>query len=102
MNTVSIRLDEELDKEVEAFASRMKIDKSSAARKIIEEGLKAVKMKEALENVRKMRWTTWKAAQYCGESYRSFIEHLRSENIPFPLSAIELEQELDENRGQQR
>lgn len=100
MNTVSIRLEETQDKEVEAFARRMNIDKSSAARRIIDEGLKIVKTKEALDNVRLKRWTIWKAAQYCGESYRSFIGRLRQENIPFPLSVEDLEQELYEDRSQ--
>jgi predicted HTH domain antitoxin len=100
LNTVSIRLEETQDKEVEAFAKRMNIDKSSAARKIIDEGLKIVKTKEALDNVRLKRWTIWKAAQYCGESFRSFMELLRSENIPFPLSVEDLELEINEDRSE--
>lgn len=100
MNPVSIRLEETQDNEVAAFAKRMNIDKSSAARKIIDEGLKIVKTKEALDNVRLKRWTIWKAAQYCGESYRSFIELLRRENIPFPLSVEDLEAEIDEDRSE--
>ncbi|NMC06325.1 MAG: hypothetical protein GYA24_14000 [Candidatus Lokiarchaeota archaeon] len=100
MNPVSIRLEETQDNEVAAFAKRMNIDKSSAARKIIDEGLKIVKTKEALDNVRLKRWTIWKAAQYCGESYRSFIELLRRENIPFPLSVEDLEAEIGEDRSE--
>lgn len=102
MNTVSIRLDEVQDKDVEDYARKMKVDKSTAARQIINEGLKIIKRKEALENVRLKRWTVWKAAQNCGESYRGFLELLRQENIPFPLSADDLEIELHEDRGQQQ
>jgi predicted HTH domain antitoxin len=100
LNTVSIRLEETQDKEVEAFAKRLNIDKSSAARKIIDEGLKIVKTKEALDNIRLKRWTIWKAAQYCGESYRSFLDLLRHENIPFPLSVEDLELEIYEGSSQ--
>jgi len=101
MKTVSIRLEETQDAEVDEYAKRMKLDKSGAARKLIDEGLKIIKMKEALENVRLKRWTIWKAAQYCGESYRSFLEHLRQENIPFPLTVEDMELEFHESRNQQ-
>jgi len=56
-----------------------------------------IKRHEALENVRLKRWTLWKAADYCGESVRTFLTMLRRENIPFPLSSEELEMELNED-----
>lgn len=101
LTTKSIRLEEAQDKEVEDYAKRMGLDKSSAARKLIDEGLKIIKTKEALEKVRLKRWTIWKAAQYCGKSYRSFLEHLRQENIPFPLTVEDLELESNEDSSQQ-
>ncbi|MHA1730787.1 MAG: hypothetical protein ACTSU5_02540 [Promethearchaeota archaeon] len=97
MKTVSIRLEEGQDREVELYARKHKIDKSTAARKILDEGLKLIKTQEALENVRLKRWTVWKAAAHCGKSFRSFLELLRGENIPFPMSASELERELLED-----
>ena len=100
MKTTSIRLEEAQDNDIEAYANRMKIDKSAAARQIIDKGLKAIKTKEALENVRTHKWTIWKAASYCGESYRSFLKLLRYENIPFPLSAEELKRELDDSSSE--
>ena len=99
MITISIRLEEAQDKELEAIARKLKLDKSSVARRIIDEGLKIVRRQEAIDNVRTRRWTVWKAAEHCGESYRSFLEIMRQENIPFPISVEELEHELHENRG---
>jgi predicted transcriptional regulator len=98
MKTVSIRLEKAQDEELEEFAKKHNIDKSSAARNIIEEGLKVVKRDEAMKMVRLRKWTIWKAAEYCGESYRSFLGFLRQANVPFPLSAEDLEREMDEDR----
>ncbi len=97
MKILSVRIDEEEDKELDSIAKRMKTDKSTAARKAIELGIKQLKRIEALENIRLRKWTIWKAAQYCEESYRSFLRILREENIPFPLSSEELTRELNES-----
>ncbi|GAJ07722.1 unnamed protein product [marine sediment metagenome] len=47
----------------------------------------------------KNEWTVWKAAEYCDESYRSFLHILREANVPFPISTQELERELNESSG---
>jgi len=98
MKTLSFRIDEEEDKELDSIAQKMKTDKSTIARRAIELGIKYFKKKEALEKIRLRKWSLWKAADYCGESYHSFLRLLRTENVPFPLSAEELERELNESR----
>ena len=97
MKTLSVRIDEKEDKELETLAEKLKTDKSNIARQAIELGIKAIKRKEALERVRMKDWTIWKAAEYCGESYRSFLQLLRESNVPFPISTQELERELNES-----
>ncbi|MHA1845025.1 MAG: hypothetical protein ACTSWE_12260 [Promethearchaeota archaeon] len=97
MKILSVRINEEEDKELDSIAKRMKTDKSTAARKAIELGIKQIKRIEALKNIRLRKWTIWKAAQYCGESYRSFLRILREENILFPLSSEELIREINES-----
>ena len=97
MKTLSVRIDEKEDKELETIAEKLKTDKSNVARQAIELGIKAIKRKEALERVRMRDWTVWKAAEYCGESYRSFLQLLRESNVPFPISTQELERELNES-----
>jgi predicted HTH domain antitoxin len=95
MHTVSFRLEENLEQEIEEYAQEMKIDKSTAARKVFAEGLKQIKIQKALNNLRLKRWTIWKAAEYCNESYRSMLEIMRRENVPFPLSVDDVELELN-------
>ena len=99
MKTLSVRIDEKEDKELETIAEKLKTDKSNVARQAIELGIRAIQRKEALERVRMRDWTVWKAAEYCGESYRSFLQLLRVSNVPFPISTQELERELNESRG---
>lgn len=99
MKTLSVRIDEKEDKELETIAEKLKTDKSNVARQAIELGIRAIKRKEALERVRMRDWTVWKAAEYCEESYRSFLQILRESNVPFPISTQELERELNENSG---
>ena len=101
MKTVSIRLNEAQDHEVEALAAKLQVDKSTAARKIIAEGLKILKTQEALDQVRQKQWTVWKGAAYCGKSFREFLPLLREANVPFPLSVEEMELEMYENGRKQ-
>jgi len=100
MKTLSVRIDEKEDEELNNIANKLKTDKSSVARQAIELGIREIKRKEALEKVRMKEWTVWKAAEYCDESYRSFLQFLREANVPFPISTLELERELNENSGQ--
>ncbi|MHA1148309.1 MAG: hypothetical protein ACTSR8_08690 [Promethearchaeota archaeon] len=98
MKTLSFRIDEKEDEELESIANKLKTDKSTIARRAIALGIKDLKKNEALEKVRLRKWTIWKAAEYSGESYRSFLQLLREQNIPFPLSIQELQREFNENR----
>ncbi len=100
MKTLSVRIDEKEDEELDNIAKKLKTDKSNVARQAIELGIRELKRKEALEKVRMKEWTVWKAAEYCGESYRSFLQFLRESNVPFPISTQELERELNESSGQ--
>ena len=97
MKTTSIRLEDAQEKEIEEYARKNRVDKSTAARQIIDKGLKVIKRQEAVESIRQRQWTVWKAAQYCGESFRSFLNILREENVTFPMSMEQLERELNES-----
>ncbi|MHA1730084.1 MAG: ribbon-helix-helix protein, CopG family [Promethearchaeota archaeon] len=99
MKTLSVRIDEKEDENLEKMAKKFKTDKSNIVRQAIELGIRQLKRKEALEKIRTKEWTVWKAAEYCDESYRSFLHLLRDANIPFPISTQELEREFNENRG---
>ena len=95
MKTASIRLNSQQEKDIENYAEKEKIDKSSAIRKLLELGLNEAKKKQALDMVTKRKWTIWKAADYCNESIRSFLTMLKENNVPFPISLEELKLEFE-------
>ncbi|MHA1684913.1 MAG: UPF0175 family protein [Candidatus Heimdallarchaeaceae archaeon] len=97
MKTLSVRIDQKEDDDLELLSKKMKTEKSSVARKALELGIRELKKAEAIEKVRTRKWTVWRAAEYCGLSYRSFIQLLRTENVPFPLSLEEFQSELNES-----
>jgi predicted DNA-binding protein len=97
MKTLSIRLNDKDLLKLEELAQRTKSDKSTVARIALEEGIKKMQLDEALRNIRKRKWTIWKGAEYCNESYRSFLKRLKSENVPFPISLEELEREINDS-----
>ncbi len=72
------------------------INKFAAGRKLIRKRLNIVRRKKALDKIRLREWTLWKAARYCGESYRSMLRLLKEENISYPLSLESLKYELEE------
>jgi len=97
MKTLSIRMNEEDLLKLEELAHQTKSDKSTVARIALEAGIKKMQIDEALSNIRKGKWTVWKGADYCNESYRSLLKLLKSENVPFPISIEELERELNDS-----
>lgn len=94
--TISARIYKSQLERIEELARRRGIDKSDALRKLLEDGLKAERVQEALKLVRESKITVWRAAEIAGVSYREMLRILKSENVPFPISAEELKKELGE------
>jgi len=92
--TVSIRLPLSQLKEIEEIARRRKLGRSAIIRELILEGLKATKLKMALDMLRERKISVWRAAELAGITYREMLELLRVHNIPFPLSNGEILDEL--------
>ena len=94
--TISARIYKSQLERIEKLARKQGIDKSDALRKLVEEGLKAERVQEALQLLRENKITVWRAAEIAGISYREMLRILKVENVPFPLSAEELKRELGE------
>ena len=92
--TVSIRLPLSQLREIEEIARRRKLGRSAIIRELILEGLKAIKLKMALDMLRERKISAWRAAELAGITYREMLELLRVHNIPFPLSNGEILDEL--------
>lgn len=94
--TISARIYKSQLKEIERLARERGVDKSDALRKLLDEGLRQERIREALRLVRESKVTVWKAAEIAGVSYRAMLKAMKSENVPFPLSAESLRAELGE------
>lgn len=93
---ISARIYESQLREIEKLARKRGVDKSDAIRKLLDEGLKQERLREALQGVRENKITVWRAAELAGVSYREMLRLLKAENVPFPLTAQELKVEMGE------
>lgn len=94
--TISTRVYKTQLEEIEKLARKRGIDRSDAIRRLIDEGLRVERIQRAVKLVREDKVTVWRAAEIAGVSYREMLRILKSENVPFPLSAEELRIELGE------
>lgn len=96
---VMAQLPEELMKEIEYWAEREKVDKSTLLTKIMEEGLSVWKMNKALEMYRLQKVTLWKAAEIAGVSLAEMLAELPKRKIIFQYDLDELREDLEYARS---
>ncbi|HOA99863.1 MAG TPA: UPF0175 family protein [Candidatus Atribacteria bacterium] len=96
---VMAQLPEELMKEIEYWAEREKVDKSTLLTKIMEEGLNVWKMNKALEMYRLQKVTLWKAAEIAGVSLAEMLAELPKRKIIFQYDLDELREDLEYARS---
>ena len=94
--TVSARIQKSQVKEIERLAAKRGADKSSVIRELLTAAIQKQKLEEALDQVRTMKMTVWKAAETAGVTYRTMLSLLKTHNIPFPLTPGELQREIEE------
>ncbi len=81
MTLISTRLPPEIKKEIEWYARKEKVGKSVALRRILERGLKEVKLEHALDEYSKGKVTLWKAAELAGISLWEMTDVVRERRI---------------------
>jgi len=94
--TISARIQKSQAETIEKLASKRGVDKSAVIRQLLTEAIQKQKIEEALEQVRQMKITVWKAAELAGVTYREMLHLLKVHNIPFPLTQEELKREIKE------
>lgn len=96
LTTVSARIQKSQVKEIERLAAKKGVDRSAVIRELLATAIQNQKIEEALDQVRTMKITVWKAAENAGITYRTMLSLLKSHNIPFPLSPGELQREIED------
>lgn len=94
--TVSARIQRSQAKEIERLAAKKGADKSSVIRELLATAIQKQKLEEALDQVRTMKVTVWRAAEMAGVTYRTMLGLLKTHNIPFPLSPGDLQREIED------
>ena len=82
MKNLTVRLEEQTLKEIEALTKLEKCDKSTLARRLLAIGLQEMKKKYTTSLYKEGKCTLWKAAQTAGIPLREMIETLKQEKIP--------------------
>ena len=97
--TVSARIQKSQVEEIERLASKKGVDKSAIVRELLADAIHKQKIEEAINQVRTMKITVWKAAEMADVTYREMLNILKTHNVPFPLSPGELKREIEDILG---
>lgn len=95
MGTISTRVPDELEGELDAYLEEERLDRSTAVRKLLAEGLEEWRREQALDRLAAEEITFTKAAQLAGMSVWEFAQLTTDHDITW-VSADHLEADLEE------
>jgi predicted HTH domain antitoxin len=95
MPTISTRVPEDLEAELEAYLESERLDRSTAVRKLLSEGLEAWRTERALERFADDEMSLTKAADIAGVSVWEFADLVKDADDAW-VSSDHLEADLDE------
>ena len=92
---LSVKVDKEKLRELEEVAQEEHSDRSTAARRLLDMGMKEWKVNKAVEMFRKGKFSIWRAAAKAGVSLREFIEIVDERKVNWVgVSVEDLEAEV--------
>jgi predicted HTH domain antitoxin len=94
MGTISARVPDELEAELEAYLEDENLDRSTAVRKLLAEGLQEWRRDRALEQLAAGRITFSKAAELAGMSVWDFAQLAKDRDIAW-VSGEHLDDDLE-------
>ena len=94
MTLISTRLSGEMNKELSWYAEKEKVGKTIALRKILEFGMKEIKIQYALDLYSKGKITLMKAGEICGMSIWELLEIIRERKIPMYYTIKDVEKDI--------
>jgi len=74
-----VRLDRELDRDVEEVVKEESVDKSTALRMLVGEGYRGWKLKKAMRKLREGEVSVWQASKISGMALLDFLALLKKE-----------------------
>ena len=95
MGTISTRVPDDLESELEEYLEEERLDRSTAVRKLLAEGLAEWRREQALDRLEEGEVTFTKAAEIAGMSDWEFAALAEERDIAW-VSSDHLEADLDE------
>lgn len=95
MGTISARVPDDLEAELEAYLEEERLDRSTAVRKLLAEGLEEWRREQALDRLDDGEITFARAAEIAGMSTWEFAALAEDRDITW-VSSDHLETDLDE------
>ncbi|ADD05478.1 UPF0175 family protein [Natrialba magadii ATCC 43099] len=95
MGTISTRVPDDLEAELEDYLAEERLDRSTAVRKLLAEGLAEWRREQALARLEDGEITVSKAAEIAGMSQWEFVALVEERDISW-VSSDHLDADLDE------
>lgn len=94
-DTISVRFDKQLQKDLSKIEKKWKTDRSEAIRRLLAKAINEWKIGNCLEDIRENRTSIGKAAEECEISIWEFLDLLKEKNIDWiEYSKEDLERDL--------
>ncbi len=94
MALISTRIPENIEKELEWYAKKENIGRTIALRKILDKGLKEIKLEYALDLYTQGKVTLMRAAELAGISLWEILDIVRKRRIPMHYTLEDVEEDL--------
>ena len=95
MGLISTRIPEDLEKELEWYAKKEKIGRTIALRKILDKGIKEIRLEYSLNLYEKGKITLMRAAEISGISLWEVLDIIKEKKIPMPYTLEDVEKDLE-------
>jgi len=82
LEAVTARLPQEMVKEVERLAGKLKVDRSELIRRLLDSALREARIEAAVQAYQEGKVTLWKAAGMASLSLREMMELVREKKAP--------------------
>jgi len=95
MTSISARIPDEDEEEIQEVAALLNEDKSSTIRKALREGLEEIRVRVAVEKYQSGEVSVNEAARIAGMSIAEWLEIAREHNLTSQLEPEDLESDAD-------
>lgn len=95
MTLISTRIPENIEKELSWYANKEKIGRTIALRKIIDRGLKEIRIEHALDLYRKGKIGMGRTAKIAEVSIWEILDIIREKRIPMNYTIKDVEKDLE-------